>query len=508
MGQIRMSGLISGLDTDSIISQLVSVKRSKVNTEIGNRTKLSWKQDIWKDLNKELKTLKSTAEKMRFTSAYTKKAVRASDSSKVSVTAADGTTDSVQSLKISNLAKTAYLTGGVINSTSGDSSSLTALSKLSDIGITEDTSITLTDKNGNATGKVIDLKADGTISDVLSQLKSAGLNASFDANNQRFFISAKSSGADADFGFTGDDSALAALGLKTKGEGDEDSDAYATKVDGADAVIYLNDAKFTSKTNLFEINGLSITALEETGNEKITLTTETDTSGVYDAVKNYLKTYNSIINKLDSLYNAESAKGYNPLTDEEKDALSDKEVEEYEKKIKDSLLRKDESVNTLIKNLTGSVSQGYTVGGKTMYLSNFGIGTLNYFTAEENERHALHIDGDEDDENTSGNTDKLLAAIKSDPNSVVSFFTQMSQDLYTKMNKLSSSSSNRTYGKFYEDKKMANDYENYKTKISDMEEKVNDYEDKLYKQYAAMEKALASLQSKSNALSGLIGSGG
>ncbi len=509
MGQMRMTGLISGLDTDSIISQLVSVRRTKVDKKIGDQTKLSWKQDIWKDLNKELKSLQSTAQKMRFTSAYTKKTVKASDPNKVSVMAADGAVDSVQSLKIESLAKTAYLTGGVV-STTGEGKA-NALSKLSDIGITSDTSITLNtkDKDGNAVAKTIDLKADGTISDVLSQLKKEGLNASFDEKNQRFFISAKESGAANDFSFTGDDTALSRLGLKVAGEGETVTDSMATKIDGDDAVIYLNGAKFKNSNNTFNINGLTITAHGVTGkDDEISLTTENDTSGIYDTIKSFLKSYNNIINKLDKMYNADSAKGFNPLTDDEKAALSDKEVEEYENKIKDSLLRGDSTINSLVSALTGSASKAYAVDGKNMYLSNFGIGTLGYFNSPDNEKHALHIDGDSDDENTSGNADKLLNMIKSDPESVVSFFTQMSQDLYMGMNKLSSSiNGQRSYGKFYEDKKMAVEYDTYKTKISEMEEKVNDYEDRLYKQYSAMEKALAKLQSKTTALSGLLGTG-
>ncbi len=506
---MRLSGLISGMDTDSIISQLVSVRRVKVNKQIGNQTKLSWKQDIWKDLNKDLKKLQSEAQKMRFTTAYTKKTVKASDPGKVSVLAADGTTDSVQSLKIDSLAKTAYMTGGVVSKADGSGEKLNALSKLSDLGITEDTSITLTDKDGNAVGDPIELKAGGTISDVLSQLKKAGLNASFDEKNQRFFISAKQSGADYDFNFAGDDETLSKLGLKVAGEGEEVTDSSATKIKGDDAVIYLNGAKFKNSNNTFSINGLTITALgKTTGDEEISLTTENDTSGIYDSVKNFLKTYNGIINKLDKLYNADSAKNYDPLTDEEKEAMSDSEVEKYETKIKDSLLRSDGSIGSLISALTGATSKGYSVNGKDMYLSNFGIGTLGYFNAPDNEKHALHIDGDSDDDNTSGKADKLLNMITSDPDAVVSFFTQMSQDIYSSMNKLSASvEGQRSFGSFYDDKKMTADYKNYTTKIADMEEKVNDYEDRLYKQYSAMEAAMAKLQSKTNALSGLFGGG-
>ena len=505
--QMRLSGLISGMDTDSIISQLVSVRRVKVTKQIGNQTKLSWKQDIWKDLNKDLKSLHASAQKMRFTSAYTKKTVKASNPNKVSIIATDGATDSVQSLQIESLAKTAYLTGGVVKKADKSGDKLTALSKLSDLGITNDTSITLTDKNGKAIGDPIELKADGTISDVLSQLKKAGLNASFDENNQRFFVSAKQSGAEYDFNFTGDSDAISKLGFAIAGDEENVAEGMATKIKGEDAVIYLNGAKFTNNSNTFNINGLTITALGKTDkNEEITLTTENDTSGIYDAVKDFFKTYNTIINKLDKAYNADAAKGFNPLTDEEKEAMSEKEVEEYEKKIKDSLLRSDGTVSNIISTLTGAMSQAYKIGDKDMYLSNFGIGTLGYFTSAENEKHALHIDGNSDDESTSGNTDKLLSMITNDPDTVVSFFTKLSNELYNGMNKLSSSVNGmRSYGTFYEDKKMKSDYDSYTTKIADMEEKVNDYEDRLYKQYAAMEKAMAKLQSKTNALSGLFG---
>ena len=49
------------------------------------------------------------------------------------------------------------------------------------------------------------------------------------------------------------------------------------------------------------------------------------------------------------------------------------------------------------------------IGGKKYSLSSFGISTLGFLNAAENEQNAYHIDGDEDDANTSGKTDKLMA---------------------------------------------------------------------------------------------------
>lgn len=283
--------------------------------------------------------------------------------------------------------------------------------------------------------------------------------------------------------------------------------ADASKINGQDAIIVLNKAEFTNSSNSFEINGLTLTALSETkAGEDVTITTQDDTDGIYDMIKNFFKEYNSIINEVDKLYNADSASGYEPLTDDEKEALSDSEVEKYEKKIKDALLRRDSNLSSIRTQFTSTMSAGVEVNGKRMYLNDFGIDTLGYFTAADNEKNAYHIDGDPDDENTSGNADKLKSLISSDPDMVVSFFSSLSRELYSTMDKLSSAVDGyRTYGSFYDDKKMKSDYSDYTTKIADMEEKVNDYEDKWYKKFSAMETALAKMQSNSSAISGLLG---
>lgn len=287
----------------------------------------------------------------------------------------------------------------------------------------------------------------------------------------------------------------------------EQAAGNATKVSGQDAEIYLNGARYANEDNTFKINGLTFTALNETKEgEQITVTTEQDTDGIYDMVKNFLKEYNSIINEMDKLYNADSARGYEPLTTEEKDALSDREIEEYEKKIKDSLLRRDENLNSVSSAMKSVMSAGISVGGKTMYLSDFGIETLGYFEAADNERNAYHIAGDPDDSSSAGKDDVLKSMIANDPSTVVSFFTNLSRNLYDKMSELSKGQDGyRSFGNFYDDKKMKSDYESYTSKIKEQEKALNDYEDKWYKKFAAMETALAKMQNSANAVTSLLG---
>ena len=707
---MRMSGLASGMDTESIIQQLVAARQTKVDNTKKAQTKLEWKQDTWKDLNTKLKNLQSKyISNLRFSTAYKKKTTKVSSSSIVSVITGEDAVNGVQQLSVKHLAKTAYLTGDKLKE-KADGSKWDALSKISDI-VGDDFaegSISIA-----AGGKTVDIAVTGetTVSDFLTKIKEAGLNANFDAGQQRFFISAKQSGAENNFSVTADGTAgsriLSSLGLQVSLKddaaslakyreyagyyvaGDKDAtlanmqslidkdvsakvdeylnqyrnlvdskknaedkiseinekykdktlesaevyqsqldeknaklkdltsqiyvlpngpekgaliaqrddlqkeideitelkkdadtletqqknlesynnqmqeikdkyiditeitdadgkvtysatakddykkgieDTYyakasyaaevianynngidigsgATKIDGKDAEILLNGAKFTSTTNSFAINGLTFTALAETKDgEEVTVTTQDDTDGIYDMVKNFFKEYNSIINEIDKLYNADSASGYEPLTDDEKEALSDSEVEKYEKKIKDALLRRDDNLSGIRSGLKDTMLQGIEVNGKTMYLSDFGISTLGYFEAADNEKNMYHIDGDPDDENTSGNADKLKSMISSDPDTVVSFFTQLSRNLYSKMNDLSKAVEGyRSYGSFYDDKKMKSDYDDYKTKIAEQEQELADYEDKWYEKFSKMETALAKMQSNTNALTSLLG---
>ncbi len=283
--------------------------------------------------------------------------------------------------------------------------------------------------------------------------------------------------------------------------------AAATKIDGQDAVIKLNGVEYTSSSNAITVNGLTITALAATGDgdeNAITITTDTDTQGIYDKIKEFLSEYNSIINEICALYNADSASGYEPLTDDEKEAMSETEIEKWEEKIKDSLLRNDSTLGSIMTAMTNAMSSSITINGSRYSLSSFGISTLGYFNSAENENYAYHIDGDEDDSNTSGNTDKLLAAITSDPDTVVSFFQELTSNLYSAIgNKMSATSLSSSFT-IYNDKQMDSEYDDYTELIELWEERISDKEEYYYSKFSAMETALAKLQSTQSSLSSYL----
>lgn len=488
---IRMSGLNSGLDTESLVSALVSAKKTKVDEAKQAKTKLEWTQTAWKDMNSKIYGLYTgSLSTMRYQSAYSKKVMKSTNSALTAI-AGENASNGIQTAQVKALAKAGYLTGAAIKTTAGEK--VTGNTKLSDLGM--------------ETGGVIKLQVAGetseitiedgmTMNDLVKKFQEAGVNANFDENNQRLFISAKETGVANDFLFTGGGALLDKIGITAS--------AGATRIKGSDAELILNGASFKSSTNNFEINGSTYTVNSVTDAE-FTISTETDTSGIYDMIKDFFKSYNETINGMAAAYNADSAKGYEPLTDEMREQLSDKQAEDWEKKIKDSLLRKDSTLSSVMQAMRNAMSSGIEIDGKTYYLSDFGINTQGYLMADENERYAYHIDGNADDSVSAGNADKLKAMITTDPELVTKFFSELTKGLYDTLTEKMGSSEYSSVYKVYNDKKMKSDYDNYTKKIAELEAKLQDYEDRYYKKFTAMEKAMATLNSQQSAISSLFG---
>ena len=645
---MRLSGLVSGMDTDAMIEELVSAYSTKKDKVYKQRKTLEYKQEAWKDLNSKIYGFYTgTLSNMQLTSHYALKSTTSSNENKATVSASTSAVNGTQELKIKQLAKTAYLTGAKIETSSGGA--VKESTKLSELGI-KDSKIKVT---VGGEEKTLELKASMTMKELKAELNDIGLTASFDEHNGRFFISAKTGGAEADFSLVGDGddgvAALKKLGLsvvsdsvindyknyvannnaatiETNAKTDyvasllegyrkdlatriaeetdenelallkeeyknigttlegkdlaemesyastlgidvdysetnddfqsyvktyEDKLAYAqdmvdyaelyekskskdglttdeknrldalksqygemynsgaVKIDGQDAIIELNGAEFVSNSNSFQINGLTINAKALTDEDEIiTITTDTDVDAIYDKIKNFFKEYNELMTEMSTKYNAASAGDYEPLTEEEQEELSETQLEKWEGILKTASLRRDGTLSSVMSSVKSVLIKGYEIDGKTYSLSSFGIKTLGYFTAEDNEKANYHIDGDPDDESSKANADKLKAALVADPENTIEFFSTMMKDLYqTLSDKLSKSTSTSSAFKIYNDKTMQSQYDSYTKKLSNWEKKIEDYRDKYVKKFSAMETAMAKLQSQTSALSSFFGTG-
>ena len=276
----------------------------------------------------------------------------------------------------------------------------------------------------------------------------------------------------------------------------------------SDAVIELDGAELTGTSNKFLVNGMTLDLASTTFNEttgkydEISLTVSNDTDTAYKMVKDFVKKYNELLSDLNEKFGAASARGYDPLTDEQKEAMSDDEVEKWEKKIKDSLLRRDGTVDGLITALRSSLQINVEVDGKKYSLASFGIRTSSDYT----EKGKLHIFGDEDDENYSTETNLLKKGLDENPEAVMKTLAAAGQQLYDALTKKMAKTSLSSALTFYNDKKMDDDQSAYKKKIKELEKKATELEDRYYKQFTAMESALTKMQNNTSMLFNYFGS--
>lgn len=369
-------------------------------------------------------------------------------------------------------------------------SNVTASTKLVDLEIADGTVIKV-----NNTEITVDRTT--TLSSLASAMEKAGISANYDANQGRFYLSSKDTGTKNGFTVVADDDTLKALGLDL-------ADGEAGKIAASDAKIIYNGVEYVQSSNGFNINGLTIDVSAK--GEEQSFSVDTDVDGIYDKVKNFVKEYNELITEMNKLYNADSSRGYEPLTSEEKDAMTEEEAEKWETKIKDSLLRRDSTISSLLSSMRTTLNKSVEVtnsdGTTTRYaLSSFGIVTGGY-----TEKGQLHIYGNSDDPEYADREDKLKAAISANPEALIKTLTTLGGEMYTNLQKAQKSIVNvRSSMTFYNDKQMDGEIKDLKKDVTSLQDKLTKEEDKYYKQFSAMETALSRLQSQQNYIAQLFG---
>lgn len=516
---VRMSGLVSNLDTEGIIKALMSAQSMK-KTKLENKiTKLEWKQEKWKALNTKIYSFYSDAlSKFRLQGSFGTKKVSSSDETIATVTATNSAPEGTHTLKVKQLASSQFVTGEQLD-TDKNKNAISTNTKLVDLGMTADSGNIITVTAGTKT-KQLEIKDTTTIADFTQMLKDAGLNASYDTAQKRFFISSKESGYENAFSISTSGSVdMTKLGLSTitatknaDGTTSVSGGANITLIAPQDAVFVYNGVTLNSKSNNVAVNGLTLTLknvtagmdTEPTDDDKIiSISVANDTQAVYDKIKAFVKSYNELLKEMNELFYADTARGYEPLSDEDKEAMSEDEIEKWETKIKDSLLRRDENLSSVMDIFRTSMSGSVEVNGKKYSLSTFGIATSSDYA----EKGLLHIDGNPDDSITSAVQDKLMAALTNDPDTVVEVLTTLAGNFYDKLTKSMSSSTLRSALTLYNDKELKTTIREYKSDLDVMEDKLKEVENRYYKQFTAMEKALSKLNSQSASLASMLGTG-
>lgn len=501
---IRLSGMASGLDTESIIKEMMSAQSLRKTNLEGKKEKLNWKKEKWEEVNTKVYAFYTDKlSSLKLQGSYQTKKVSSSDESKVKATASNAVAGSY-SLSVEKLASAEYVTGADIKDKGYTKETL-----LADTGMEIGQTITI--RTGKNLDNVVEYTIDdeSTIGDMVNKLKDAGLNANFDTASGRFYIAAKDTGEENKF--TVESNATEGMGLEKLGLQNITRELAETGVTASnssqiavvaasDSRIQLNGAIINSSSNTIKTNGLTLELIGTTNSDGIKLSVSNDTDAVYDKVKEFVNSYNELLKDMYDKYNAASAKGYSMLTSDQKAAMSDEQVKLWEDKIKDSLLRRDDTLNDVMTLFRSAMQETVEIDGEKFSLSSFGIVTGSY-----TEHGQLHIEGESSDALYADKTNKLRSMLESDPEKVGQALSGILSKFYNKLSDKMSVSNLSSAFTLYNDKQMKTQSDEYEKQIKNWETKLQDMEDKYYKQFSAMEKAMASLQQKQSQLSGMLG---
>ncbi|MDF2839863.1 MAG: flagellar capping protein [Clostridia bacterium] len=621
--KIRFSGMASGLDTESIISQLMNVEKMKVDKVKQQKQALEWKKDSYRNITNLLRSFKDDyfnilkpESNMRSANTYISNTAASSASDVATATANSSAISTTHQISVTSLATAAKVTStGVVTSAlesngaitdfnfgagktfsinlngvvksitvtgdfSGDASPIeslkTSLQNSIDnafgagkiaIGFsavdntiefsTADGRITLTGSAGgaleqmniasgssnrlNANTYLSSLNIQGGLSGVL-EFSINGQNFSFDTTTKTLndlIREVNSSAANVTLGYSEITDSFT-LTSKQLGAGETITIANTTgNFFGAGSAIKIGntsvsngtDAKFdldgvigiTRSSNEFSIDGVSYKLLKEGASASISISKNVDEA--YKKITNFIGKYNEIVDKLNGEYTQSKNRNYLPLTDEQREVMSESDIEKWEAKAKEGLLKGDSILNGVVSNMRYAISESIT--GVSKSLSAIGIKSTSYL-----DKGKLFID-----------EVKLKEALQNSPEEVMNIFSKesdigYSRDLSSAQKKERYEESgiiNRLYdiieenistirntngkkGALLEKAGLAGDVSEFKNLLSEEIDNKSDLiltlNDKLYKKenfyyakFSALEKAMSQMNSQSSWLAQQFGGG-
>lgn len=154
--------------------------------------------------------------------------------------------------------------------------------------------------------------------------------------------------------------------------------------------------------------------------EKIDVSRNTDQ--IVDGIKQFIDSYNQLVKTLNDYLNEDANyRDYAPLTADQKKEMSEREIELWEEKAKEGLLRRDSTISTFLQSMRTALYQ--KPEGCRYALYELGIETGEWETRGQ---LTFSTDGEA----------KLRQILETDPNSVMQLFTDSENGLAVKLNEI------------------------------------------------------------------------
>ena len=200
---------------------------------------------------------------------------------------------------------------------------------------------------------------------------------------------------------------------------------------GTDAIVTINGIQVVRNSNTFTVDGVTmqvtkVSDKDSNGNAiASTISTSRDVDSIVETVKNFVDEYNKLIETLNGYVDEEASyRDYAPLTDAQKKEMSERQIELWEEKAKEGLLRNDSDIEYFLNAMRTAL---YTKPAS----SKFALYNIGIETGEWEEQGKLHFD-----------EAAFREALSSDPESVKNLFTDPENGLAVQLETIMDNTAN------------------------------------------------------------------
>lgn len=372
----------------------------------------------------------------------------------------------------------------------GASNRIDAKKSLSDIygiGADDDVEFTINDTK-------FSFKGSTSLADMMSEVNEsrAGVTMTYNSLNDKFSITCQETGSGSKIKVTDGAGGIinSMFGVSSIDETGKDA---LLKIDGEDVSYSGNEVSY---------NGINLT-LKKVTSGPVNIETSRDNEKALDTIVSFVEDYNKLIEDLNKrIHDKAEYKKYAPLTDAQKDEMSESEIKKWEEKSKTGLLNGDNDISKFLNEMRSAL---YTKVGDSKMLSDIGITS----SSDWKDYGKLTID-----------KDKLKDALQNDMKGVADIFTGsngLASRLSSACKKIANTSSGSPgslvslaglKGKATEKNNTINKrIDSIKDVITKLKAQYDSRKERLWKQFNSMESALSGMNSTSNYLASMMGGG-
>lgn len=427
---MRISGMASGLDTDTLVKQMMQPYTMRVDKMKQDRQVVTWRQELYRDIlsdtsnitNTYFNNLKSDTNMLSKNNYagfdVTAASSTAGESTGASATASVGAVVGNYNVVVRKVATTAKVESAAkVMATDGKALNKYT-TKLSDLGIAADGKLIFdyTDSNGvKKTGVEINVLKDATISQLMDEVNkgtSGDVKLNFSELTGKFSLESFQTGSSATLNVTdGGAGVLTKLNLNVPVDG--------VVPPGEDAVVRITPpgassfTEITKASNSFSIDGVNYTLTKANVDGDVTTATNITVAGnsqkTYDKIKGFIDKYNELVDKVSQKTDEKKQYKYLPITDEQRKDMKEDEIKQWETKAKEGLLKGDSNLDSMLISMRRAFYEG--VKGAGISLTEIGLST----SPEISQRGKIIID-----------EKKLKTAIETRGEQVANLFTKES----------------------------------------------------------------------------------